>query len=188
MGSLKKGKKKLERPVVEVEQDQEPAPFISCFHGWCDWKLLNKPYIDPRRVRLEVRQSMGLLGDMAPYIGKTIEGLTPTQAQVLTKEYKKRQAKFKKKEEAKSPDKVSIRSRLRIAQQLHHIPSKKNVVEEVVQVSADASYKSSARVPPPDHILQGILFNNNNNFYIIIASKISNNIVLIFSNERVWYS
>lgn len=156
MGSLKKGKRRLERPVVEVEQDQEPAPFISCFHGWCDWKLLNKPYVDPRRIRLEVRQSMGLLGDMAPYIGKPIEGLTPAQAQVLTKEYKKRQAKMKKKEEAKSPEKTSIRTRLRIAQkQIMDQNSQRNITEEVVHVSADASYKSSACVPPPDHILQG---------------------------------
>jgi hypothetical protein len=154
VGSLKKGSKRLERPVVEVIQDLEPAPFVSCFHGWCDWKLIEKPYIDPRRIRMEVRQTMGLLGDMAPLIGKPIEGLTLAQAEVLSKEYKKRQATMKKKEEAKSPEKDSIRLRLRKAKKelfdaQHPRPEPKPII-------VDASYRLPHCVPPPPHILQGI--------------------------------
>ena len=155
MGSLRKGSKRVERPVVEVLQDQEPAPFVSCFHGWCDWKLIEKPYIDPRRVRMEVRRSMGLLGDMAPLIGKPIEGLTLAQAEVLSNEYKKQQAKIKKKEALKSPEKDSIRSRLRKARM--QLLDQQNPAPPPKVVIADASYRSPYCVPPPPHILKGYL-------------------------------
>lgn len=155
MGSLRKGSKRVERPVVEVLQDQEPAPFVSCFHGWCDWKLIEKPYIDPRRVRMEVRRSMGLLGDMAPLIGKPIEGLTLAQAEVLSNEYKKQQAKIKKKEALKTPEKDSIRSRLRKARM--QLLDQQNPAPPPKVVIADASYRSPHCVPPPPHILKGYL-------------------------------
>jgi hypothetical protein len=139
--------------VIEIQQDQETAPFISCFHGWCDWELLTKPYIDPRRVRLDVRQTMGLMGDMKASQGKSIEGLTTEQHQILAEEFKKRQQKMKEKEmESKlQTQHESVRVKIRqghLQYELEHRPPPVEV-KEVKKIVADASYNSPVCVPPP---------------------------------------
>mmetsp|Transcript_21447 Transcript_21447/g.31082 ORF Transcript_21447/g.31082 Transcript_21447/m.31082 type:complete len:2204 (-) Transcript_21447:122-6733(-) len=170
MGSLRKGACRLDRKVVEVDQDHESAPFISCFHGWCDWELLTKRFVDPRQVRVDCRVRMGLMGDMAAYVGKPIEGLSKSQAETLTKEFKKRQSQEKKKKETSQPaTKESIRRRIRSM-------IKKREEEELVLASggtlnqekpklvADASYNSPAVAPPqPSKLSIGNIFDPNRN-------------------------
>lgn len=115
---------------------------------------------------MEVRQSMGLLGEMAQYIGKPIEGLTLAQAEVLSREYKKQQAKLKKKEESRTPEKDSIRNRLRKARE--ELFNQKHPPEPPKQVIADASFRSPHCVPPPPHILQGCFFSKSPNCVVAI--------------------
>jgi hypothetical protein len=143
----------VDRTVIEIQQDQETAPFISCFHGWCDWELLTKPYIDPRKVRLDVRQTMGLMGDMKASQGKPIEGLTTEQHQILAEEFKRRQQKMKEKEmELKlQTQHESVRVKIRqghLQYELEHRPPPVEV-KEVKKFVADASYNSPVCVPPP---------------------------------------
>jgi hypothetical protein len=157
VGSLRKGHCKIDRQVVEVQQGKEPAPFVSCFHGWCDWELLTKQYIDPRKVRLDVRQSMGLMGDMVVTMGKTINGLTVAQEHKLAEDIKSRQAKQMKEKLAKIPSlQDSVRNRVRTVIIQHEAEaSKSNKTEDLDKtqekrkVVADASFYSPVRVPPP---------------------------------------
>ena len=158
VGSLRKGLRRLDRQVIEVEQGHEPGPFISCFHGWCDWGLLTKEFIDPRTIRFDQRTRMGMLGDMADYVGRPIEGLTTAQHEALAKEYKRRLER-KKKAAKLRPQKESIRNRVR-----HVIRQKEEEKLEAASIAAgfppknaprpapDASYRSDYHVPPPDSI------------------------------------
>jgi hypothetical protein len=159
VGSLRKGFRRLDRQVVEVEQGQEPGPFISCFHGWCDWDLLSKPFIDPRTIRFDQRARMGMLGDMANYIGKPIEGLTTEQHAVLATEYKKRLEHEKKKAREMKPQKETIRDRVRRAARLKEEEEKEQArllaglpPSNPPKLVPDASYRSDFHVPPPDSI------------------------------------
>jgi hypothetical protein len=63
VGRMRKGSIQLDRKVVAVQQDNELVSFVSCFHGWCNWSLREKTYIDPWQVRCDVRCSLGLVGE-----------------------------------------------------------------------------------------------------------------------------
>lgn len=137
----------------------EPGPFISCFHGWCDWDLLSKPFIDPRTIRFDQRARMGMLGDMANYIGKPIEGLTTEQHTILAKEYKKKLEKEKKKAAEAKPQKETIRDRVRQAARLKEEEKREEAralaglpPSKPAKIVPDASFKSDYHVPPPDSI------------------------------------
>lgn len=60
---MRRGHVKLVRKVLEVEQDNELVSFVACFHGWCDWSMRDKTFVDPWQVRCEVRSSLGLMGE-----------------------------------------------------------------------------------------------------------------------------
>lgn len=109
VNALHQGSKRQDIQIFPVEQDHEPPPFITCFHGWCSWRLLEKTFIDPHEVRINLRSKMGMLGDMAACMGRSVPHVPP-------EERKKREKLAKKKKQvelAKSPQKDSIRERIR---------------------------------------------------------------------------
>ena len=84
VGHMRRGPIKLDRKVIGVLQDNELISFVACFHGWCDWTMLDKAFIDPWRVRCEVRSSLGLVGENR--VGKVT---TLTKKDLEDKENKK---------------------------------------------------------------------------------------------------
>jgi hypothetical protein len=99
----------MRRNPIAIEQGFEPLAFMSCFHGWCDWELLEKKFVDPREVRLDTRKKMGMLGDMVTIIGRPIN-LSPEIRETFKN---KKQKQKQKQQQSKSKSKDIIRESLR---------------------------------------------------------------------------
>jgi hypothetical protein len=102
----------LKRNPIEVEQDNEPPSFMSCFHGWCEWSLLDKKFVDPRDVRCNVRKKLGLMGDMASVIGRPV--FLSAEERESIKKSKNSQQKIINANKKETP-KSSLREKLRCA-------------------------------------------------------------------------
>ena len=100
---MRRGHIQLKRKVIPVQQDNELISFVSCFHGWCDWPMLEKTFVDPWEVRCEVRTTLGLEGEIR--VGKVT---TAVPTKLSTEENGKHKA-----EKRPQPTAEEIRERAR---------------------------------------------------------------------------
>jgi hypothetical protein len=122
----------MQRKPIDIYQDFEPSSFTSCFHGWCEWSIITKQYIDPRQVRLDVRKKLGLLGDMVTIMGRPITGISAEEAKLRIEKIKERDSRLKKKKE-NSNDVIRERIRLQVIKNITSLPPPSSSKDESCQ-------------------------------------------------------
>lgn len=141
MGALKHGSQLLRRNPIEIYQDEEPAAFTSCFHGWVHWSMITKHYIDPRQVRLDMRKRMGLLGDMVTIMGRPVAGISSADSKLRAKIIQQRRTTIQFSENV--TDMIRERVRLQVIKNIKEASTRTSPKKHLSQILVKSTLDSS---------------------------------------------